>query len=57
MNRNKDIFGPDVEIFRPERWIDNTPEQLQAMRKHMGTVSNQATLPANQALARQCEGG
>lgn len=39
INRNKDIFGEDVECFRPERWINNPPEKEKAMRKTMFTVS------------------
>jgi cytochrome P450 len=40
MNHDRDIFGDDVECFRPERWIENTPEKLQQMRKNMPSVSN-----------------
>lgn len=39
MNRNKDVFGPDVDTFRPERWTDATPEQLAYMKKNLLTVS------------------
>lgn len=38
MNRNKDIFGDDVDAFRPERWIDSPPAELQKMRTNMFTV-------------------
>ncbi|KAI1428439.1 cytochrome P450 [Xylaria sp. FL1777] len=34
---NKDIFGDDVEVFRPERWLTNDQEQLRVMEAaHMG---------------------
>jgi cytochrome P450 len=26
--RNKQIFGEDVDVFRPERWIEASPEKL-----------------------------
>ncbi|KAB8291577.1 hypothetical protein EYC80_006377 [Monilinia laxa] len=37
INRSKDIFGEDIECFRPERWIDNAPEKLQSIRKNVFT--------------------
>lgn len=33
-HRNKDVFGPDVEKFRPDRWIDN-PNHALMMRHWM----------------------
>ena len=39
VNRNKDIFGDDSDFFRPERWIDCTPEVLSIMRRNLFTVS------------------
>lgn len=38
INRNKDIFGEDVESFRPERWIDSAPKAVQKMRLNLFTV-------------------
>ena len=40
MNRNREVFGDDVETFRPERWLDSSPDQLQAMQKCLGTVND-----------------
>ncbi|KAG4257724.1 hypothetical protein FPRO04_07945 [Fusarium proliferatum] len=31
MHMNKDVFGNDVQIFRPERWLEASPEQLSLM--------------------------
>ena len=25
--RNKDVFGEDVDVYRPERWLDNETEE------------------------------
>ncbi|KAJ4345385.1 uncharacterized protein N0V89_011515 [Didymosphaeria variabile] len=39
--RNKEIFGPDVEIFRPERWLarDDTEETAKYMLRMNETLS------------------
>lgn len=32
---NRDIFGEDADVFRPERWIDSDAEQVRAMERTM----------------------
>ena len=29
--RRKDIWGEDAQEYRPERWLDSTPEKLREM--------------------------
>lgn len=37
IHRNKAVYGDDVEVFRPERWTEASPQQLKAMEAtHMG---------------------
>jgi cytochrome P450 len=38
-HRNSSIFGPDVDAFRPERWLVDDKEQLSAMDKYYMPVS------------------
>lgn len=38
INRNKAIFGEDVDTFRPERWLEAEPEQLKIMERFYTTV-------------------
>lgn len=33
MSRRNKVYGEDYEVFRPERWLDSTPEQLAKMEK------------------------
>jgi len=35
LHRRPEIFGPDVDVWRPERWIDASSEQLRAMKATM----------------------
>ena len=38
VHRNVDIFGPDADLFRPERWFERQGEQLQAMERNMELI-------------------
>ncbi|OKP11150.1 Pisatin demethylase [Penicillium subrubescens] len=40
-----DIYGEDADSFRPERWLEASPEALKAMERYFLAVSN-----ATQAL-------
>ncbi|KAI9892091.1 MAG: hypothetical protein M1814_001797 [Vezdaea aestivalis] len=33
IGRDKEVFGDDADLYRPERWIDNSPEQIQLMER------------------------
>lgn len=35
LHRRPEIFGADVDAWRPERWIEASPEQLKAMKATM----------------------
>lgn len=37
LHRRPEIFGSDVDVFRPERWIEASPEQLKEMKATMFT--------------------
>ena len=39
LHRDKEIFGEDVEAFRPERWIEFPADQVRDMRKNIFTVN------------------
>jgi cytochrome P450 len=35
MQRNPAIYGPNPELFNPERWLDAPPTQLEIMNRHI----------------------
>lgn len=39
MNMNKEVFGSDVDSFRPERWLDTDAERIKLMNRTFLTVS------------------
>jgi cytochrome P450 len=53
LHRNTDIFGHDVEIFRPERWLDGNIEKVREMDRmlsHFGSAGNYTCIGKNIAL-------
>ena len=40
IHKNKDVFGEDAEIFRPERWIEASPERRRRMERSMITFGS-----------------
>ena len=40
ISHNEDIYGPDTDAFRPERWLDASEEGLKAMERYSLTVSS-----------------
>lgn len=38
VQRSREIFGPDVEVFRPERWLGLGEEQAAQWRAHVELV-------------------
>lgn len=39
LHRDKDIFGEDIELFRPERWLDASETKKLKMNKYILSVS------------------
>lgn len=35
IHRNKDIFGEDVDGFRPERWLEASEEKVVEMKRNL----------------------
>lgn len=44
IHRNRDIFGEDVDTFRPERWLEGSEDTVSEMRKNIFSVSRSPPL-------------
>ena len=40
LHRDRDVFGEDADIFRPERWIEGDKEKIKTMERCMFQVSD-----------------
>ena len=40
IHHNKEIYGQDANIFRPERWLEASCEELKAMDRYFFAVSH-----------------
>lgn len=40
IHHNKEIYGQDANIFRPERWLEASSEELKAMDRYFFAVSH-----------------
>lgn len=38
IHRNTAIFGDDVDSFCPERWLDNSQDNIEVMRRNLFSV-------------------
>lgn len=53
IHRNKEIYGEDVEQYRPERWIDGDEERIKTMNRFLsqfGSGGNYTCIGKNVAL-------
>ena len=40
VHRNKEIYGANADVFRPERWLNTDPASVQRMNKYFFAVSD-----------------
>ena len=39
LHRRAEVFGEDVNVYRPERWLNEVPEKIEHMKQSMFTFS------------------
>ena len=39
LHRNEQVYGKDIDAFRPERWLDATQDQKLEMSRNLFSVS------------------
>jgi cytochrome P450 len=50
VSRDPTVYGEDAEIYKPERWIESSPEQLKLMERNFLAVSLPTKLTLLQCL-------
>lgn len=55
INFNKEVFGNDVDIFRPDRWLDTDEHKITEMRRTLFSVSIGTLLSCPQAYNADLE--
>ena len=57
VHRDKDLYGADADAFRPERWLDSTPEQVRKMDSLLFTfgTGSRSCVGKNIAMLEICK--
>ncbi|MCJ1466156.1 hypothetical protein MMC07_004775 [Pseudocyphellaria aurata] len=57
LHHDKTIFGEDADVYRPERWIESSPDQLKEMKRCMIAFGTgpRACIGKNIAMMEMCK--